>query len=183
MEDSTINEISQLLEILDQTHKSEKIMELIQLVERQSTVDITKQINFLTGVWELKWSSSNSLLINSPLIDNLQILQPKKGLGINLIRPKGFLGNIFSTNIFAHLEIIDQTRINVSFKKVGLLGPMILGKKISFLSEIKKVQEGWLDTTVLTPNLRICKGYKGTKFALIKRNNLSIKDFFNPNLN
>ena len=55
----------------------------------------------------------------------------------------------------------------------------MLGKKISFLSEIKKAQKGWLDTTVLSPDLRICKGYKGTTFALLKRNDLSLTEFFN----
>jgi len=64
-------------------------------------------------------------------------------------------------------------------QKAGIIGPKLLGKKISFLSEIKKTQKGWLDTTVLSPDLRICKGYKGTTFALLKRNDLSLTEFFN----
>ena len=57
---------------------------------------------------------------------------------------------------------------------------MLLGKKINFLKEIKKTQKDWLDTSVLSHNLRICKGYKGTTFALLKRNDLSFTEFFNP---
>ena len=176
-----MNAISKLIEVLEHTPKSNQIVELIKLAESESSVDITKQIDLLTGVWELKWSTSNSPFLNySPLLDNLQILEPEKGRGLNLLRAKGFVGKLFTTNILASLEIVDQKRINVSFKKAGITGPKFLGKKISFLSEIKKTQKGWLDTTVLSPDLRICKGYKGTTFALLKRNDLSLSEFFNP---
>ncbi len=176
-----MNAVSKLIEVLEHTPKSNQIAELIKLAESESSVDIIKQIDLLTGVWELRWSTSNSPLLNySPLLDNLQILEPKSSRGLNLLRPKGFAGKLFSTNILASLEIIDQKRINVSFKKAGIIGPKLLGKKISFLSEIKKTQKGWLDTTVLSPDLRICKGYKGTTFALLKRNDLSLTEFFNP---
>ena len=170
-----------MIEVLEHTPKSNQIVELIKLAESESSVDITKQIDLLTGVWELKWSTSNSPFLNySPLLDNFQILEPERGRGLNLLRPKGFIGNLFSTNIFASLEIIDQKRINVSFERAGIIGPKLIDKKISFLSEIKKSQKGWLDTTVLSPQLRICKGYKGTTFALLKRNDLSFTEFFNP---
>ena len=173
--------ISKLIEVLKHTPKSNQIVELIKLAESESSVDITKQIDLLTGVWELKWSTSNSPFLNySPLLDNLQILEPERSRGLNLLRTKVFVGKLFSTNILASLEIVDQKRINVSFKKAGIIGPKLLGKKISFLSEIKKTQKGWLDTTVLSHELRICKGYKGTTFALLKRNDLLISEFFNP---
>ena len=176
-----MNAISKLIEVLEHTPKSNQIVELIKLAESESSVDITKQIDLLTGVWELKWSTSNSPFLNySPLLDNLQILEPERSRGLNLLRTKVFVGKLFSTNILASLEIVDQKRINVSFKKAGITGPKFLGKKISFLSEIKKTQKGWLDTTVLSPDLRICKGYKGTTFALLKRKDLSLSEFFNP---
>ena len=176
-----MNAISKLIEVLEHTPKSNQIVELIKLAESESSVDITKQIDLLTGAWELKWSTSNSPFLNySPLLDNLQILEPERSRGLNLLRTKVFVGKLFSTNILASLEIVDQKRINVGFTKVGIVGPKFLGKKISFLSEIKKTQKGWLDTTVLSPDLRICKGYKGTTFALLKRNDLSLSEFFNP---
>ena len=83
-------------------------------------------------------------------------------------------------HLLAELDLIDQKRTNVTFKKVGIIGPKLLGKNISFLSEIKKTQKGWLDTTVLTNKLRVCRGYKGTTFALLKRDDLFIADFFKP---
>ena len=176
-----MNVVSQLTEILQHTPKSQKILELIKLAEKESTVDIIEQIELLTGVWELKWSTSSSPFLNySPMLDNLQILEPDRSRGLNLLRTKGFIGKNFSTNILARLEIIDKKRINVSFEKAGIIGPKLLGKNITFLSKIKKTQKGWLDTTILTPTLRVCKGYKGTTFALLKRNDLSPTEFFNP---
>tara|TARA_B100000965_G_scaffold206088_1_gene172081 strand:+ start:107 stop:646 length:540 start_codon:yes stop_codon:yes gene_type:complete len=174
-----MNIVSQLTEILQHTPKSKKVVELIKLAESESSVDIINQIDMLTGVWELKWSTSNSPFLNySPLLDNLQILEPERSRGLNLLRTKGFVGEIFSTNILAKLEIIDKKRIDVTFEKAGIIGPQLLGKKITFLSEMKKTQKGWLDTTVLTPTLRVCKGYKGTTFALLKRKDLSSYEFF-----
>ena len=93
--------------------------------------------------------------------------------------PKGFLGKLLSTNILAKLDIIDQKRINVTFEKVGIIGPRLFGENMILLSEIKKTQTGWLDTTVLTDDLRVCRGYKGTTFALLKREDLLTADFFN----
>ncbi len=135
-----MNAISKLIEVLEHTPKSNQVVELIRLAESESSVDITKQIDLLTGVWELKWSTSNSPFLNySPLLDNLQILEPERSRGLNLLRTKVFVGKLFSTNILASLEIVDQKHINVSFKKAGITGPKFLGKKISFLSEIKKI--------------------------------------------
>ena len=79
------------------------------------------------------------------------------------------------------LDIIDQKHINVTFEKGGIIGPQLFGKNMVFLSEIKKkTQTAWLDTTVLTDKLRVCRVYKGTMFALLKRVDLLIADFLNP---
>ena len=55
-----MNAISKLIEVLEHSPKSNQIVKLINLAENESCVDITKQLNLLTGVWELKWSTSNS---------------------------------------------------------------------------------------------------------------------------
>ena len=172
---------SSLLETLLQEPTSKKIAQFIKLAEDESHVDITEQLDQLRGVWELRWSSSKSPFLNySPFLDNFQILDPDKNIGLNFLRPRGFIGKLVSTNILAELEIIDHKRINVSFKKAGILGPQLLGKNIRFLSEIKRTQKGWLDTTVLNDKLRVCRGYKGTTFALLKRDDLSLENFFTP---
>ena len=129
----------------------------------------------------MRWSSSKSPVLNySPFFNNFQILDLKNSRALNFLSIKGLLGKLLSTNILAKLDVIDQKRINVTFEKAGIIGPHFFGKSMVFLSEIKKTQTGWLDTTVLTDKLRVCRGYKGTTFALLKRDDLLIADFFNP---
>ena len=176
-----MNNTSKLIETLERSPKSKKIENLIKLSENESAVDITNQFEKLMGVWELRWSSSKSPVLNySPFLNNLQILDLEKSRALNFLSPKGFLRTLLSTNILAKLDIVDQKRINVTFEKAGIIGPQLFGKSMVFLSEIKKTQTGWLDTTILTDKLRVCRGYKGTTFALLKREDLLIVDFFNP---
>ena len=176
-----MNNTSKLIETLERSPKSKKIENLIKLSENESAVDITNQFENLMGVWELRWSSSKSPVLNySPFFNNFQILDLKNSRALNFLSPKGLLGKLLSTNILAKLDVIDQKRINVTFEKAGIIGPHLFGKSMVFLSEIKKTQTGWLDTTVLTDKLRVCRGYKGTTFALLKREDLLLADFFNP---
>tara|TARA_B100001173_G_scaffold10563_1_gene9130 strand:- start:718 stop:1257 length:540 start_codon:yes stop_codon:yes gene_type:complete len=176
-----MNNTSKLIETLERSPKSKKIENLIKLSENESAVDITNQFEKLMGVWELRWSSSKSPVLNySPFFNNFQILDLKNSRALNFLSPKGLLGKLLSTNILAKLDVIDQKRINVTFEKAGIIGPHLFGKSMVFLSEIKKTQTGWLDTTVLTDKLRVCRGYKGTTFALLKREDLLLADFFNP---
>ena len=176
-----MNNTSTLIETLERSPKSKKIENLIKLSENESAVDITNQFEKLVGVWELRWSSSKSPVLNySPFFNNFQILDLKNSRALNFLSIKGLLGKLLSTNILAKLDVIDQKRINVTFEKAGIIGPHLFGKSMVFLSEIKKTQTGWLDTTVLTDKLRVCRGYKGTTFALLKREDLLLADFFNP---
>ena len=176
-----MNNTSKLIETLERSPKSKKIENLIKLSENESAVDITNQFEKLMGVWELRWSSSKYPVLNySPFFNNFQILDLKNSRALNFLSPKGLLGKLLSTNILAKLDIVDQKRINVTFEKAGIIGPHLFGKSMVFLSEIKKTQTGWLDTTVLTDKLRVCRGYKGTTFALLKREDLLLADFFNP---
>ena len=176
-----MNNTSKLIQTLELSPKSKKIENLIKLSENESAVDITNQFEKLMGVWELRWSSSKSPVLNySPFFNNFQILDLKNSRALNFLSPKGLLGKLLSTNILAKLDVIDQKRINVTFEKAGIIGPHLFGKSMVFLSEIKKTQTGWLDTTVLTDKLRVCRGYKGTTFALLKREDLLLADFFNP---
>ena len=176
-----MNNTSKLIETLERSPKSKKIENLIKLSENESAVDITNQFEKLMGVWELRWSSSKSPVLNySPFFNNFQILDLKNSRALNFLSPKGLLGKLLSTNILAKLDVIDQKRINVTFEKAGIIGPHLFGKSMVFLAEIKKSQTGWLDTTVLTDKLRVCRGYKGTTFALLKREDLLLADFFNP---
>ena len=112
----------------------------------------------------MRWSSSKSPVLNySPLLDNLQILDPENSRALNFLSPKGFLCKLLSTNILAKLDIIDQKRINVTFEKAGIIGPQVFGKNMVFSSEFKKAQTGWLDTTVGLINCEYVEVIRGQR--------------------
>ena len=120
----------------------------------------------MKGIWELRWNSSNVPFLNySSLIDNLQILNPSKSNALNLLKPRGING-IIGTGIIAKLDLINDIRVGVKFTHAGFIGPSIGFTKLKALTQIKKEQNGWLDITYLSDNLRICRGDKGTIFIL-----------------
>ena len=153
--------------LLDKTN-SKDILLLATKLESNSNFILSKDIEKLQGIWELRWSSSNAPFLNySPLVDNLQILDPLNSSAMNLLKPRG-INAIVGTGIIAKLNPINDIRVGVKFTHAGLIGPQIGFNKVKALAEIKKEQKGWLDITYLSKNLRICKGDKGTLFVLNK---------------
>ena len=162
---------SKLLKILIEKTTSKDISLMANKLESNSKFNLKSDIEKLKGIWELRWSSSNSPILSySPLIDNLQILNPTKSNGLNLLKPRG-LDGIIGTGIVAELYPLNEIRIGVKFTHAGFLGPNLGLKKLKALARIKRDQKGWLDITYLSKNLRICRGDKGTLFILIRRNN------------
>ena len=162
---------SKLLEILIEEPNSKEIASMAMKLENNSNFNLKHDIEKLKGIWELRWSSSKAPFLNySPLIDNLQILNPSKSNAMNLLKPRGING-IIGTGIVAELYPLNEIRIGVKFTYAGLIGPNVGFKKLKAFAQIKREQKGWLDITYLSKNLRICRGDKGTLFALIKRNN------------
>ena len=162
---------SKLLKILIEKTNSKDISLMANKLESNSKFNLKSDIEKLKGIWELRWSSSNSPILSySPLIDNLQILNPTKSNGLNLLKPRGIDG-IIGTGIVAELYPLNEIRIGVKFTHAGFLGPNVGLKKLKALARIKREQKGWLDITYLSKDLRICRGDKGTLFILIRRNN------------
>ncbi len=160
-----------LLKILIEKPNSKDILSMAMKLESISEFNIKSDINKLKGVWELRWSSSNTPFLNySPFIDNLQILDPSKSNALNLLKPRGING-IIGTGIVAKLNPLNDIRVEVRFTHAGLIGPKIGSSKLNALAQIKKEQKGWLDITYLSNNLRICRGDKGTLFLLKRRVN------------
>ena len=88
-----------LLNLLFKSPNSESIRNIAEQLEIDHNFSFSKDRNDLQGVWELRWSSSNSpFLKNSPLIDNLQILDPLNLNGLNLLKPRG-IRSIIRTGI------------------------------------------------------------------------------------
>ena len=162
---------SELLKILIEKPNSKDILSMALKLEKNSNFNFKSDLEKLKGIWELRWSSSNSPLLSySPLIDNLQILNPSKLNGINLLKPRGVNG-IIGTGIVAELYPLNDIRVGVKFTHAGFIGPSLGFAKIKALAPIKRDQKGWLDITFLSKNLRICRGDKGTLFTLVRRNN------------
>ena len=160
----------ELLNLLLSSPNSEKIQAIAEKLELDYDFDFSKNSNDLKGVWELRWSSSNSPFLKySPFIDNLQILDPLNLNGLNLLKPRG-LQSIIGTGILIKLNYINEKRIGVIFTHAGVIGPKLGRKNIMTINKISNEQKGWLEITYLSNILRICRGDKGTLFILRKIN-------------
>ena len=134
----------------------------------ESSFSLCNDIEKLKGIWELRWSSSKVPFLNySPLVCNLQILDPHNLKGLNLLKPKG-LRAIIGTGIVLKLKSINEKKIGVSFTDAGIIGPKFTKRRIRPLSKIKKEQKGWLEITFLNNDFRVFRGDKGTLFILKK---------------
>ena len=159
-----------LINLLFDSPYSNEIHNYASKLEKDSKINLKNDSESLTGIWELRWSSSNSPVLRySPLINNLQILDPINSIGLNLLKPRG-IKSIIGTGIIAELKPLNDIKIGVKFTYAGLIGPKFGRSKIKALAEIRKEQTGWLDITYLSKNLRICRGDKGTLFVLNKIN-------------
>ena len=168
--DEIIETEQKLIKLLFDNPNSKEILLLATKLESKADFIISRDIEKLKGIWELRWSSSNAPFLNySPLVDNLQILDPLESNAMNLLKPRG-INSIIGTGIIAKLKPINDIRIGVQFTHAGLIGPKIGLKKLKALAKIKKEQKGWLDITYLSEEIRICRGDKGTLFVLKKRN-------------
>ncbi len=163
-------ELELIKSLRDKPNSKENLL-LATKLETKGNFILSRDIEKLKGIWELRWSSSNAPFLNySPLIDNLQILDPLQFNAMNLLKPRG-INAIVGTGIIAKLNPINDIRVEVKFTHAGLIGPQIGFKKIKALAEIKKAQKGWLDITYLSNEIRICRGDKGTLFVLRRIDN------------
>ena len=167
-----------LLNLLLKSPNSESIKTIAEQLEVEHNFSFNKDRNDLKGVWELRWSSSNSPFLKySPLIDNLQILDPLNLNGLNLLKPRG-IRSIIGTGILIRLNYINEKKIGVKFTHAGVIGPKFGRKNIKAMKEINNEQLGWLEITYLSNKLRICRGDKGTLFVLRKINSPTLYNNF-----
>ena len=158
----------QLLNLLLKFPNSEKIQSIAKQLEIDHNFSFGKDKNDLQGVWELRWSSSNSPFLKySPFVDNLQILDPFNLNGLNLLKPRG-IKSIIGPGILIKLYYISEKKIGIKFTHAGVIGPKFGRKNINAMKEISIEQLGWLEITYLSNRLRVCRGDKGTLFVLRK---------------
>ena len=121
-----------------------------------------------------RWSSSSQpWLRQAPWLENLQALDPERNKGCNLLRLRGRLGGIGAVSVQAELNLTSSKRIEVKFCRGGWLGPSRPGQRqVKLMRNVQQNFPAWLDITVLSQELRICRGNAGTIFALLRRNDL-----------
>ena len=96
-----------LLNLLLKSPNSGRIKAIAEQLEIGHNFSYSEDKNDLQGVWELRWSSSNSPFLKySPFIDNLQIFDPFNLNGLNLLKPRG-LKSIIGIGILIKLNYIN----------------------------------------------------------------------------
>ena len=161
----------------------ERARALIESLERTTPADLSRDRALLAGVWELRWSSSAlPYLAVAPWLENLQLLDPERGRGMNLLRLSGPLGPLAGIAVQAELTLAAPSpgqpaqRVGVRFQRGGWLGPRLGERRLQLLREVNQSFPAWLDITVLDQDLRVCRGNAGTLFALIRRPDLRLSD-------
>jgi hypothetical protein len=150
---------------------------LIERLEREHPADLGRDARLLEGVWQLRWSSSSlPYLMVAPWLENLQVLDPERGRGMNLLRLVGPLGQLAGIAVQARIAVEGPQRVSVCFERGGWLGPPWGQGRLQLLREVKQSFPAWLDITVLDAELRVCRGNAGTLFALLRRDDLAVAD-------
>ena len=164
-----------LVSILQRTPNDPSIAERVSALEQSHPADLSRDSAFLEGVWDLRWSSSSQpWLRQAPWLENLQVLDPAQKRGCNLLRLRGPFGAIGAISVQADLEVINEKRVEVKFRKGGWLGPSLPGiGQLKLLREVEQSFPAWLDITFLDEELRICRGNAGTTFALLRHERIT----------
>ena len=142
---------NELVLILQSTPGDSSIAERISVLEQSRPADLSRDSELLKGVWELRWSSSSQpWLRQAPWLENLQVLDPAQKRGCNLLRLRGPFGAIGAISVQADLEVINEKRVEVKFRKGGWLGPSLPGiGQLKLLREVEQSFPAWLDITYL----------------------------------
>ena len=164
----------QLLQELKRAKPRATVVEpLVVALEQSIPCNLEQQQHLLEGVWELRWSSSSLPYLQvQPWFENLQVLQPASGRGMNLLRLAGPLGELGAIAVQAELSLEPPKRVGVRFRRGGVIGPRLGSLQARLLTAVNQAFPAWLDITVLTETLRICRGSNGTLFVLVRRADL-----------
>ena len=156
-----------------------RVRELLQRLEHLEPANLAADSDRLTGVWELRWSSGRQpYLTVAPWLENLQLLDLQRGRAMNLLRLAGPVAPLAGIAVQAQITVEGTQRVGVRFVRGGWLGPRIGERRLQLLREVNQSFPAWLDITVLDDDLRVCRGNAGTLFALVRRPELQLEDFF-----
>ena len=169
---------NELVSILQRTPNDPSIARRVSALEQSHPADLNRDSALLEGVWDLRWSSSSQpWLRQAPWLENLQVLDPAQKRGCNLLRLRGPSRSIGAISVKADLEVINEKRVEVKFRKGGWLGPSLPGiGQLKLLREVEQSFPAWLDITYLDQQLRICRGNAGTTFALLRNQSITMAE-------
>ena len=172
--------MNELIRRLKDQPEDSSIPDLVVAAEANSDVDLSRDLALLKGVWELRWSSATQpWLKQANWLENIQILDPVNSRGMNLLRLSGPLGEVAAVTVEAEISTGGANRVGVRFRKGGWRGPALPGgRRLELFKTVNQSFPAWLDITALTNELRICRGNAGTTFALLKRHDMAVSDFF-----
>jgi hypothetical protein len=165
----------QLLDALERPGSlaDDALLALIQGLEQEAPADLGRQLEQLTGVWELRWSSSQLPYLKvAPWLENLQVLLPQRGQAMNLLRLAGPLGPLAAIGVQARIAVTGAQRVSVTFERGGWRGPELAGRRLELFRAVQQGFPAWLDVTFLDDRLRLSRGNAGTVFALCRRPDL-----------
>ena len=164
-----------LVSILQRTPNDPSIAERVSALEQSHPADLSRDSALLEGEWDLRWSSSSQpWLRQAPWLENLQVLDSAQKRECNLLRLRGPFGAIGAISVQADLEVINEKRVEVKFRKGGWLGPSLPGiGQLKLLREVEQSFPAWLDITFLDEELRICRGNAGTTFVLLRHESIT----------
>ena len=160
----------ELIGLLRHSPSHPRIASIVDELQNQQPADLNQQGDQLEGAWELCWSSANQpWLKQSPWLQNLQVLDPYHRRAFNLLRLRGPLQHVGAIRVDASLNVVDQNRVQIQFRRGGWMGPRLSDRKrLDLMRDVDQRFPAWLDITVLDHELRICKGNAGTVFALLR---------------
>jgi len=165
----------QLLESLERPGclADDALLALIKELEHEAPADLGRQLEQLTGVWELRWSSSKLPYLKvATWLENLQVLVPQRAQAMNLLRLAGPLGPLAAIGVQARIAVTGAQRVSVTFVRGGWRGPELAGRRLELFRAVQQGFPAWLDVTFLDDRLRISRGNAGTVFALVRRPDL-----------
>jgi hypothetical protein len=97
---------------------------------------------------------------------------------MNLLRLAGPVAPLAGIAVQARITVEGTQRVGVRFVRGGWLGPRIGEQRLRLLRDVNQSFPAWLDITVLDDDLRVCRGNAGTLFALVRRPELRLEEFF-----
>ncbi|MCP9884266.1 PAP fibrillin [Synechococcus sp. ATX 2A4] len=165
----------QLLDALERPGclSDDSLLTLIKGLEQEAPADLGRQLEQLTGVWELRWSSSKLPYLKvAAWLENLQVLVPQRAQAMNLLRLAGPLGPLAAIGVQARIAVTGGQRVSVTFERGGWRGPELAGRRLELFRAVQQGFPAWLDVTFLDDRLRISRGNAGTVFALVRRPDL-----------